>query len=327
MNEREHERSSKMVKDIPMKDRAMAVRTIVASNRLEGQESSPAEVALFDRFLVDPSYTLDDVLLALRALAEVDAWSGPVLQGDPSASPAWREASCLMGLITLTRDFVLDGSQGHPVPGAVDVDALRAVRGPFSRLSQRGLLVVDAQDGGAHDGVERRGFVSLVCSEGDAEELVVHASKAGLLAGMWSPHLAVADVVPVERSGNTTTRTAGVIRFPAIDAFEACVGVDAGIALSDRGFRVLVVDPAWGREMFLWEQLDAFIRTSHVHPAGPPRTSLDVDASLMRHETRARRSVDAWIAEALRELGTLARVPRAGAGARTPQGFRAKAGH
>ena len=224
--------------------------------------------------------------------------------GDP-----WSRADTMSELVSLHREYIDGHREDHPVPALVNRRALRSLPQPAGILEVRGALVVDVADGrargagaGAGAGAERRSFVSAVCSESDAESLVAHASKAGLLAGMWSPQVAVCETVPVERSGPGTGRAVGPASARLLSELADRLGDGAGDDLMDRGFRVLLVDPQWGRPIDHLVQVVENWSVATPHATGVAPAALSVDVAMLRLQRKAASAIDSWIGACLCRL-------------------------
>lgn len=206
-------------------------------------------------------------------------------------------------LVALHREYIDGHREDHPVPALVNRRALRSLAQPAGILAVRGALVVDVADGRARGaGAERRSFVSAVCSESDAESLVAHASKAGLLAGMWSPQVAVHDTVPVERRAAGAPRAVGPACARLLSDLADRLGDGAGDDLMDRGFRILLVDPQWGRSIDHLVQVVEDWSVATPHATGVTPAALSVDVAMLRLQRKAAAAIDSWIGACLCRL-------------------------
>lgn len=199
----------------------------------------------------------------------------------PAAAPSWRETASLVDLADMTIRFLrgeVDETPGHagppdPETARISTDLVALNRaGVVTVCSQPGLAPVVGWDGALW---EQRAFVDGYTDPATAVRVAAACRAAGLLCQdlavsslrehrrgwprPWRRRSVVAYEPVTLRGGETVTSIPS--RLPRSQVGLDWGGVGAGAwAEIQHAVHVVVIDPVWHRERYLWETLAVAVR-------------------------------------------------------------------
>jgi hypothetical protein len=195
-------------------------------------------------------------------------------------SLAWSEAKSLADLGEMTARWLLGLVPTHPCQeGPPDLETNK-IRRSLIRLNRSGWVTDFSQPAEPHhDGCAQRACVSGFCEEGLAKTIATLMLRTELIALPFPPSggggyqipITIDDYHPFTWHGSFDPQY-------AFDSFTEILPHEALHALRGAWY-IIVIDPVWGRQRYLWQQVEKVIRQG----AGPfdirpsPTLALDID--------------------------------------------------
>ncbi len=174
----------------------------------------------------------------------------------------WRAAQTFEDLCELTALWIEDQVPFHPYCALEEEsDALRPTLAEFNR---RGLMTTFSQPGEpGRIGDQQRAVVEGRAKEEVAKALYALGLAADLLALVYEPRVAGGYQVPISTwACHPHTWAGAALGDELLEHFEdACSS--AAFADLCSAWQVVMIDPVWGREQYLWERVSEVLRSDH----------------------------------------------------------------
>lgn len=195
-------------------------------------------------------------------------------------SLTWSKARSLADLGEMTARWLLGRVPNHPCQEGPPALETNKIRPSLVRLNRSGWVTDFSQPAEPYqDGCAQRACVSGFCEEGLARTIATLMLRTELLALAFPPNGGGGYQIPITIDDYHPFTWLGLFDPQyAFDPFAETLHHDARRALQ-RAWYIIVIDPVWGRQRYLWQQVEKVMR----HGAAPfdirpsPNLGLDDD--------------------------------------------------
>lgn len=191
----------------------------------------------------------------------------------------WTKAKSLSDLSELTAQWLLGLVVDHPCHFGPPDDETKKITQTLVRMNRSGLMTDTSQPGKPfHDGNAQRACFSGFCEEVLAMAVASLTLSTDLIVLVFPPDSGGGYQIPITLEDYHPFTWHGSYDEQVVEPFGQALGI-RGINALRMAWYVVVIDPVWGRQRYIWQQVEKVINEG----AAPfdtrpyPDHNLDVD--------------------------------------------------
>lgn len=178
----------------------------------------------------------------------------------------WADASTLEEIGELTAQWVKGKISCYPLYGESIDDETISIRDDIAFFNRNGFVTTFSQPGEPlEDGCAQRAAVAGFASEKIAKKIGSLSLHTNLLTFIFPPGVTWGYHTPITIQDYQPCTWCGSTSTDEIDQYVHWVSDKFAMALG-QAWKVIIIDPTWGREKYLWENVREVLTKESVKP-------------------------------------------------------------